>query len=82
MHNLLTNAIKFTRKGIITIAAKVKPRVDQISGLSLIISVRDEGIGMSEEDVGKVFDGFLDTPDQESKRLNPYGNGIGLKFCN
>ena len=78
LYNLLTNAIKFTRKGKITISAKVKPRTDQLSGLMLSIAITDEGIGMSAQDCERVFDGFLVTRNQDSQNLNPYGNGIGL----
>lgn len=47
----------------------------------LELKVRDEGIGMSAEEANQVFDGFQVTRNAESKRLNPYGNGIGLAFC-
>ena len=36
---------------------------------------------MSREDVRKVFDGFHVTKNEDSRSLNPYGNGIGLHFC-
>ena len=36
---------------------------------------------MSEEEVRNIFNGKLDTRNIESRRLNPYGNGIGLSFC-
>ena len=36
---------------------------------------------MSEDEVRNVFNGKLDTRNIESRRLNPYGNGIGLSFC-
>ena len=36
---------------------------------------------MSREDVRKVFDSLHVTKNEESRSLNPYGNGIGLHFC-
>ena len=37
---------------------------------------------MDQQQLEKVFDGKLDnTRNIESKRLNPYGNGIGLALC-
>ena len=45
------------------------------------MDIADEGIGMSQEEVRNIFNGKLDTRNIESRRLNPYGNGIGLSFC-
>ena len=45
------------------------------------ISVTDEGIGMSQDEANRVFEGSLKTGNVESKKLNPYSNGIGLSIC-
>ena len=45
------------------------------------ISVTDEGIGMSQDEANRVFEGSLKTGNDESKKLNPYSNGIGLSIC-
>ena len=45
------------------------------------VSVKDEGIGLSEQEVRDVFNTSFKTRNAESKSLNPYGNGIGLSFC-
>ena len=47
----------------------------------MTVAVSDEGIGMKEDEVNRVFDGFLSRRNQLSQSLNPYGNGIGLSFC-
>jgi len=47
LKNLLANAIKFTEKGTITIAADVKRAGHFDEGFVLTVSVEDEGIGMS-----------------------------------
>ena len=47
LKNLLANAIKFTEKGTITIAADVKRAGHFEDGFALTVSVADEGIGMS-----------------------------------
>ena len=47
----------------------------------LEVTIKDEGIGMSADEAASVFDGFYQTKNQESKRMNLYGNGIGLSFC-
>ena len=53
----MSNAIKFTRKGKILIHGKVKPKVDDPSMLVLTVSVVDEGIGISDENLARVFNG-------------------------
>ena len=59
----------------------MRPLEDDPSFLVLIVTVTDDGIGMSSEDVAKVFDGLRGTRNETNQRLNPYGNGIGLVFC-
>ena len=64
------------------VSGRVFPANDQPQEYVLEVSVTDEGIGMTEEECEKVFDGRLDnTRNLESKRLNPYGNGVGLPLC-
>ena len=78
---MLTNAIKFTRKGIIQIKGKVQREYIYSDKYVLQITVEDKGIGMSADEAASVFGGFYKTKNQESKSMNPYGNGIGLSFC-
>lgn len=69
--NLLDNAIKFTKEGGIVL--RIGNRKEEY-GINLNISIRDSGIGMSREDLEKIFSslGQLD-----SKRNREEG-GIGL----
>ena len=75
---MLSNAIKFTRQGVITIQAKV---ISGTSGALIQVSVKDTGIGIPEDELPKIFDGISLNKNPLSKRMNPYGNGIGLLFC-
>ena len=59
----------------------MKPKDNASEDLMLVVSVADQGIGMSNDEASKVFDGCHATRNLESKNLNPYGNGIGLSFC-
>ena len=81
LHNLLTNAIKFTRKGNIIIKAKIRPLSISRNEYSLKVSVTDSGIGMSQDEASRIFDGNFATNNQDSKALNPYSNRIGLSLC-
>ncbi len=65
--NLLSNAIKFTPpKGSITVSYRQE-------GESVVISVADTGEGISERDLGNIFDRFY-----QAERVHPQGSGIGL----
>jgi signal transduction histidine kinase len=71
--NLMSNANKFTEKGTVTIAA----RQGQENGRDWItLSVADTGIGMTAEQMGKLFQEFSQA---SSKTASKYGGtGLGL----
>lgn len=72
--NLVTNAVKFTDEGEVVIRASV----EQIGSLgsTLRFAVIDTGIGISEEDLGRLFTPFTQV-DQSSARKYQ-GTGLGL----
>ena len=78
--NLMSNANKFTEKGTVTIAANER----QENGRGWItLSVADTGIGMTAEQMGKLFQEFSQA---SSKAASKYGGtGLGLaisrRFC-
>ena len=45
------------------------------------MSVLDQGIGLSDEEVKQVFDPMWKTDNAMSQSLNPLGNGLGLSIC-
>lgn len=73
--NLLSNANKFTRDGIITVKARELP--DQPGWVEM--SVRDTGIGMDEQEQEKVFDAFVQASTSTSANFG--GTGLGLAIC-
>ncbi len=72
--NLLTNAVKYTDEGGFTLSIRVTERND--AGVSLLISVKDTGIGVKPEDLERLFSAYerLD----EVKNSNIQGTGLGL----
>ena len=60
--NLLTNAVKFQTEGNILVTAEVKNQMSEdsedASKLMAVISVRDQGIGMTEEEAKYIFEPF------------------------
>ena len=70
LHNFITNAIKYTETGSITIGA----RAAQNGGIRF--SVMDTGIGMSRSDQQKIFTKFFRSEDYRTRANN--GTGLGL----
>ena len=71
--NLLTNAVKYTKKGYIEFNVS---QVTKNNICRLIISVKDSGIGIKEENISKLFTKF-ERFDLE-KNLTIEGTGLGL----
>ena len=73
--NLLNNAVKFTKQGVITIstAKKKKDNNNSIEEDEVIVSIRDTGIGIHPQVLPKLFTKFVST--------SPKGTGLGLYIC-
>ena len=56
--NLLSNATKFQTNGVITVNAGVQINLDDSEKLRIVVSVSDEGIGIREDYLEKVFTPF------------------------
>ena len=72
LENLLTNAIKFTGEGG---SVDIGVSVDEGSD-AVIVRVRDTGIGIQSEDLGRVFDKFTQIENSTTRGYN--GSGLGL----
>ena len=70
--NLLSNSLKFSEKGTVSLSAKTIEDSEKSQLLEIIVS--DTGIGMSEEFIGKIFDKFS----QEDSSLGRKYGGTGL----
>jgi len=71
--NLLSNAAKFTKAGDITVSAR---RDAQTTGDWIEIAVSDSGIGMSEDQVARLFNAFVQADASTARRFG--GTGLGL----
>ena len=72
--NLLSNASKFTEKG--TVRLDVQRRADA-SGEWVDFAVSDTGIGMTEAQLGKLFQAFSQADSSTTRRLWWHGTGAG-----
>lgn len=72
--NLLTNAIKYTSEGTITLGVS---GIQADNGdFSLKITVADTGDGIREEDIGKLFESFSRLDEKKNQHIE--GSGLGL----
>jgi CheY-like chemotaxis protein/nitrogen-specific signal transduction histidine kinase len=80
--NLLSNACKFTEGGTITLEARREAGGDA-GGEWLSVRVRDTGIGMSAEQLGRLFEAFSQADAATASRYGGTGLGLAIsrRFC-
>lgn len=71
-NNLISNAIKYNKKGG-RVDCFIKEKEENIT-----ITVSDNGIGMTEEDMSKLFNEFVRIKNQKTKNIS--GSGLGLSI--
>ena len=74
--NLVSNAIKFTHEGRITVNVSAQPNPTTENTTTLSISVRDTGIGMDPESQNRVFEAFTQADTSTTRQYG--GTGLGL----
>jgi len=72
--NFISNAVKFTERGQIVVRVNLMERTEQ--GLLLRFGVQDSGIGMSEEQVQRMFLPFSQADSSTTRKFG--GTGLGL----
>ncbi|HEY0093328.1 MAG TPA: ATP-binding protein, partial [Archangium sp.] len=70
LRNLVSNALKFTPKGEVRVAARVGPRD------TVVFSVRDTGVGIAPEDQERIFEEFVQVEGPHQQGVK--GTGLGL----
>ncbi|MEI7609220.1 MAG: response regulator, partial [Rhodospirillaceae bacterium] len=75
--NLVGNAVKFTGGGEVVLSARVTERWE--GSVEIAFSVRDTGIGMSADEVERLFKPFSQADASTTRRYG--GSGLGLAIC-
>ena len=74
LHNLISNGIKFTEKGSVSVALSTKPTADNMT--LVVVEIRDTGIGMSPTQMARLFQPFSQADASTTRRFG--GTGLGL----
>ena len=72
--NLLSNAVKFTSKGTVKLSSSIKDMSDD--RVTIHFEVKDSGIGMSNEQIERIFEPFMQGDDTVTRKFG--GTGLGL----
>lgn len=80
LFNLLSNASKFTNNGTISLNVSCDIDLDQDW---IIFQVTDSGIGMTQEQIGKLFQAFTQADASTTRKYGGTGLGLAItkKFC-
>ncbi|MDR2559066.1 MAG: GAF domain-containing protein [Oscillospiraceae bacterium] len=76
LNNLLSNAFKYTKKGVVTL--KVSCKRENEKDVKLIISVSDTGMGIRKEDAERLFKDYHQVDAQANRKIE--GTGLGLSI--
>lgn len=75
--NLVSNAVKFTQVGEVFVEVEAGKLLE--NSVELIFSVTDSGIGIAENDIGKLFKPFSQVDASNTRNFG--GSGLGLYIC-
>ena len=74
--NILTNAVKYTEEGFVTLNVTSRPIDDE--KILLCVSVSDTGIGIKPEDIKKLFSAFERIEEKRNRTIE--GTGLGMNI--
>ncbi|MCL2839768.1 MAG: ATP-binding protein [Defluviitaleaceae bacterium] len=76
--NLLTNAVKFTKEGYITLSVSSKKTYEDENECVLNIAVEDTGIGIRKADIPSLYSNFTQLDTRKNRSIE--GTGLGLSI--
>jgi signal transduction histidine kinase/ActR/RegA family two-component response regulator len=77
LFNLVGNAIKFTEKGYILVESLLLP-ISKSNMVQILFTIQDSGIGISDENIDKIFEPFMQAESSYTRRFQ--GAGLGLSI--
>jgi signal transduction histidine kinase/CheY-like chemotaxis protein len=75
--NLLSNAFKFTKEGMVSLNALVVS--EDANAMTIRFSVKDSGVGIKDEQLKKIFESFEQADNSTTRNFG--GTGLGLSIC-
>jgi PAS domain S-box-containing protein len=75
LNNLLSNAFKYTREGTVTLQVRWEKQEDEAQ---LSFTIRDTGMGIKKEDIGKLFSEYNQLDTRTNRKIE--GTGLGLSI--
>jgi len=75
--NLLSNAIKFTNNGMVKLLSAISAKTENT--ITMHFEVKDSGIGMTAEQVNRIFEPFMQGDDSTTRKYG--GTGLGLSIA-
>jgi len=79
INNLISNAIKFTEEGSVTISAQILEHNPDTDLMKIKIIVSDTGIGIAKDKLPKLFTPFGQIDEKDTRSYE--GSGLGLSIC-
>jgi signal transduction histidine kinase/CheY-like chemotaxis protein len=84
LRNFLSNAVKFTERGAISVSARLVAPGDFVTGVAVdeenvLFAVADTGIGIAPPDQSAIFEEFQQVENRLQRRSR--GTGLGLPLC-
>jgi PAS domain S-box-containing protein len=79
MLNLVGNAVKFTRDGLITVETEALPAVEAVQGKRAVeVRVIDSGIGIRDDQIDTIFEDFVTLDTRYERATSGTGLGLGI----
>jgi signal transduction histidine kinase/DNA-binding response OmpR family regulator/HAMP domain-containing protein len=74
--NLLSNAIKFTNNGMVKLLSAITEKTENT--ITMHFEVKDSGIGMTQDQINRIFEPFMQADDSTTRKFG--GTGLGLSI--